>query len=80
MWSLWFLPLALPLMNLTWKKGLVLLGAWIAGQGIWLSIAYRLEFLGQPVFAELWVASLLFFAVNVGIVYSLLGQLEKGPQ
>jgi len=34
----------------------------------WLYWAYRLEFLGQPVFAALWGASMLFLAANTAAV------------
>lgn len=41
--------------------------AWGAAQGAWLAAAYRLEFLGRPVFAPLWAASVAFLAVNAWI-------------
>ncbi|KAI9890140.1 MAG: GPI mannosyltransferase 1 [Vezdaea aestivalis] len=50
--------------------GVTLLGLWLGGQAIWLNAAYQLEFLGKATFVpELWVASLGFFAVNVGILW-----------
>lgn len=76
MWYLWFLPLVIPKLALGWRKGLALIGAWIAGQAIWLSLAYRLEFLGEAVFRELWLAGVGFFIVNVGLLWILIGQLE----
>ena len=46
----------------------ILIGSlWAGAQALWLSIAYRLEFLGESVFLSLWAASLLFFLVNVYI-------------
>lgn len=42
-------------------------------QVLWLSTAYRLEFEGKPVFLELWGASIIFFLVNVFILWQLLG-------
>lgn len=76
MWYLWFLPLALPSLRLSWKKGLAMLLAWVASQAIWLNYGYQLEFLGESVYRELWMASLGFFVVNVGLIWTLIGQLE----
>jgi phosphatidylinositol glycan class M len=41
-------------------------------QAVWLSYGYRLEFLGEPVYRELWLASVAFFLGNVGILARLL--------
>lgn len=38
----------------------------------WLSIAYRLEFLGQSVFIPLWVSSVSFLAVNTVVLCELI--------
>jgi phosphatidylinositol glycan class M len=77
MWYLWLLPLVLSALNLSSKRGLAVLVAWIGGQAAWLSMAYRLEFLGEAVFKELWTAGVGFFIVNVGVVWILIGQLES---
>jgi phosphatidylinositol glycan class M len=45
---------------------------WLISQGLWLLCAYRLEFLGHNVILHVWVASLLFFVVNVYIVTQVL--------
>lgn len=76
MWYLWFLPLVLPKLNFSWSQGLAMLGIWIAGQAVWLSLAYRLEFLGEAVFRELWLAGVGFFMINVGLLRILIGRLE----
>ena len=46
---------------------LIWITIWFIGQGIWLSYAYRLEFLGQNTFFEIWCSSILFFMINTGI-------------
>lgn len=46
--------------------------AWIASQGLWLSQAYNLEFLGQNTFMRLFFASAAMFASNVWIMYELI--------
>lgn len=78
MWSLWFLPMVLPSLQYTGAGGSAILGLWVAGQAIWLSYGYKLEFLGQAVFQELFVASLLFFLINAGIVCWLLVSYRPG--
>ena len=67
MWFLCLLPLILDQTTLSKKHARVgcgLVVAWIAGQGLWLWSAYRLEFGGERVFRELWASSLVFLCVN----------------
>ena len=51
-----------------WKRDTSLAAAWVATQALWLYEGYRLEFLGESRFVELGVASVGFFAANVGLV------------
>ena len=64
MWYIWLLPPGLA----RWRAGtsdrIAVTAAWIGAQAVWLSIAYRLEIEGESVYFELWLASLLFLAVN----------------
>ena len=80
MWYLWFLPLVLPHLKLSRRRAFSLLGLWVGSQvrqyhGInpsadmctqaaWLSIAYRLEFLGSQVYLPLWTAGMVYVAAN----------------
>jgi len=64
MWYLWFLPLVLPHLNVSRRKAVLLLGLWVGSQAVWLSIAYRLEFLGSQVYLPLWTAGTAYVAVN----------------
>ncbi len=41
---------------------------WLLTELHWLFWAYRLEFLGENTFLQVWLASLLFFAVNVMVL------------
>ena len=43
---------------------------------MWLSIAYRLEFLGDQVFFSLWLASALFLAVNAWVLVEVVHAYE----
>ena len=45
---------------------------WFACELHWLYWGYRLEFLGDKVFLQLWGASMLFFMVNVFILWLLV--------
>lgn len=84
LWYMVFLPLHLPRSQLVGypKLGIIAVVTWAAAQGVWLQKAYQLEFLGYSTFVPgLWVASILFFAVNcwlLGIVVMDLGQEHAG--
>ncbi|KAL3469417.1 PIG-M-domain-containing protein [Aspergillus californicus] len=79
LWYLIFLPFYLPnsILLRSPRLGISVLVAWIVGQALWLHQAFLLEFLGVSSFVPgLFVASLVFFAVNVwilGVVASDIG-------
>lgn len=79
MWSLWFLPLILPNLRVSKRGSITMLGLWIAGQAVWLSFGYRLEFLGQEVFLELFGASVTFFVISVAVICYCLSSLRAIP-
>ena len=62
------LPLVLPAVKLGYTRGLALIALWMVTEGHWLFWAYKLEFLGENTFFQIWVASLLFFAASVAIM------------
>lgn len=64
-WFFCLVPLILPWTALTLRGGLMCMLVWTAAQLHWLLWAYALEFRGYNVFFQLWLASLLFFIVNV---------------
>jgi phosphatidylinositol glycan class M len=73
LWYLCLLPLIAPWLKLRRLYDAILLGIpWLAGQGLWLMSAYLLEFHGQNVFLSIWLAGLLFFSINIYILYRLL--------
>ncbi|KAG0342835.1 hypothetical protein BG000_000598 [Podila horticola] len=84
MWYIVFLPLLIPCLaanprlSLKQQGGRMLLG-WVASQGLWLSQAYNLEFLGLNTFWNLFLASAIMFATNVWILVELITGAEYEP-
>ncbi|XP_039124770.1 GPI mannosyltransferase 1 isoform X2 [Dioscorea cayenensis subsp. rotundata] len=72
-WFFCLLPLILPWssMKLKWK-GLICISLWMGSQLHWLLWGYILEFKGQNVFIQLWLASLLFLAANTVILLMVI--------
>lgn len=66
-----FLPYYLPdsILLRSRSVGLAALTAWIVGQAAWLQQGFQLEFNAYSTFMPgLWLASITFFIVNVGIL------------
>lgn len=76
-----FLPFYLPTSSLLREPvtGIVALLLWVAGQGLWLSEGFKLEFLGQNSFVPgLWGSSLAFYLVNVWIIGIVITDIRRG--
>lgn len=72
-WFLSLLPLTINnFRNLTAKQVVILPALWFLGQGMWLLCAYFLEFKGINSFDFIWLASVIFFIINVVIVQILI--------
>jgi GPI mannosyltransferase 1 subunit M len=82
MWYLWFLPLVIPrLARVTgsergistfWATSMAIL--WVGSQALWLSYGYKLEFLGNQVFLELWASGIVMLLANAWILGMLLSK------
>ncbi|KAJ6256840.1 hypothetical protein Dda_8709 [Drechslerella dactyloides] len=80
MWYLVLLPFYLPHSSLLRRpgKGIAALLAWVATQGAWLALAYRLEFEGKSTFwPGLWGAASAFFLVNCLILGTVAGDIQQ---
>jgi phosphatidylinositol glycan class M len=47
---------------------------WVGTQALWLAEAYKLEFLGEPVFFNLWLRSLVYVVGHTWV----LGKIMEG--
>ncbi|CAE6434074.1 unnamed protein product [Rhizoctonia solani] len=79
MWYLWFLPLVLPSIRMSAKRGGFVLLIWIAAQAIWLFTAYRLELLGHSVYIWVWAASVVFLMSNAFVLGELINVYDPQP-
>lgn len=50
---------------------------WLGAQGLWLKLAYDLEFVGKQRFAHVWAASILFMLVNTFIANFIIKHVPK---
>ncbi|KAK0257960.1 GPI mannosyltransferase 1 [Friedmanniomyces endolithicus] len=81
LWYMVFLPVYLPDASLLWsQRGLVMIGAWVAGQALWLQQGYELEFLGNSTFVPgLWLASINFFLLNCWALSVIVEDVGMSP-
>ncbi|RHY35341.1 hypothetical protein DYB32_000214 [Aphanomyces invadans] len=79
LWYSVYLPLVLPTSELNGWQGLGIIGAWFGGELHWLYWAYGLEMLGHNTFFPIWVAGLVFFAVNIGIMALFISKHHLHP-
>ncbi|CAD6241943.1 GSCOCG00009387001-RA-CDS [Cotesia congregata] len=71
-WYLSLLPICVPYINISLIRYAMLVGIWLIAQALWLNDAYCLEFLGLNKFHSIWVDSILFFFVNIKILYDFI--------
>ena len=77
-WYMALLPLCLPrLQSVGVARAVRLFALWLASMGAWLGTAYLLEFQGINTFAPLWLASIVFFIVNIYILCVLIAHYDE---
>ncbi|PLW22403.1 hypothetical protein PCASD_05106 [Puccinia coronata f. sp. avenae] len=72
MWYLWFVPLLASEIHLSRLEMISTTVIWLSTQAIWLSQAYRLEFLGEPRFRAVWMSSIGFVLGHAWIIGILI--------
>ncbi len=54
------------------RKAFTCLAVWVGVQALWLSEAYKLEFLGQNVFWGLWLRGLVYVVGNCWVLAEIM--------
>ncbi|KAI0031843.1 glycosyltransferase family 50 protein [Vararia minispora EC-137] len=72
LWYLLFIPLLVPRLGISARRAVVCATVWAATQALWLSQAYRLEFLGEEVFAELWMCGLVYLLGHAWVLGAII--------
>ncbi|KAG5219995.1 glycosyltransferase family protein [Salix suchowensis] len=79
LWYLILLPLIIPHLALTRSQVIAYISVWFGTQALWLSEAYKLEFLGGDVFLGLWVRSLVYVLGNGWVLAGLMRAYVRRP-
>ncbi|KAI0807578.1 glycosyltransferase family 50 protein [Fomes fomentarius] len=72
LWYMLFLPLLVPRLAMSSRRALTYGAVWIGTQALWLSEAYKLEFLGQDVFFGLWIRVLVYVFGNCWVLAGIM--------
>lgn len=78
-WYTSILPLVLPSCHLSGIQYVIMIIAWFASELHWLYWAYFLEMEGLNTFFEIWIAGIIFFMVNVGIICAFIRNNASYP-
>ncbi|KAJ8078980.1 GPI mannosyltransferase 1 [Marasmius tenuissimus] len=78
LWYLLLLPLILPRLNIGRRAAGLYITVWVGVQALWLSEAYKLEFLGRNTFYGLWLRGLIYVAGNCGVLGGIMEGYKSG--
>jgi len=76
LWYLLLLPLLIPRLSMSKTHTALCTFVWVGTQALWLSEAYKLEFLGQNVFVALWIRGLIYVIGNCWIVTKIMDSYQ----
>ncbi|GMR36508.1 hypothetical protein PMAYCL1PPCAC_06703 [Pristionchus mayeri] len=79
-WYISFLPVIASRIEMSHSESSLLIGLWWLGQGLWLFPAYLFEFRGISSFEFIWIASLVFFSINMYIISRLCRSYREGVE
>lgn len=74
LWYTLFLPLLASRVRFSWWNIIV----WAGTQAVWLAEAYKLEFLGEDVFFNLWLRSLLYVGGHAWVLGNVMEAYAMG--
>ncbi len=80
LWYLLFLPLLIPHLSMSRSSFIKYLTCWIGTQVLWLSQAYRVEFLGEPIFRRLWLCGLIYVIGHSWVLAGITNSYRVGVQ
>lgn len=72
LWYLLLLPLLIPQLSMSLRRAVACVVVWAATQGLWLSEAYKLEFLGENVYFGLWMRGLVYVVGNCWVLVQIM--------
>ncbi|KAI9057906.1 glycosyltransferase family 50 protein [Trametes sanguinea] len=77
LWYTLFLPLLVPRLAMSTRRAIAYGAVWIGTQALWLSEAYKLEFLGQNVFLGLWIRGLIYVVGNCWVLAGIMDAYDR---
>ncbi|KAK7693780.1 hypothetical protein QCA50_003352 [Cerrena zonata] len=72
LWYTLFLPLLIPQLKMTARWAAIYTAVWFGAQALWLSEAYKLEFIGEHVFFGLWVRGLVYMVAHTWVLAGVM--------
>lgn len=76
-WFLSLFPLCFPRLMYNVSRMMIILVLWTISQGMWLGMAYALEFNSLNSFNLIWLSSIFFFVINIQILSDLIQIYKK---
>lgn len=72
LWYTLFLPLLIPQLSMSPRRAITCVAVWFGTQALWLSEAYKLEFLGENVFLGLYIRGLIYMIGHTWVLAQVM--------